>query len=156
MALQYEHIILAANWDAYSEPGTPNYIRLLDTIDNIVNENKKVTLIFSLPMTTSENLHRLKLLKASDFVFFNEEDDPIIRPIYKDSQIVKDIKQRFPSINFIDLKDVMCENKQCDLILNDVIVYRNNDHLNTIGAKLIAEKYLMEFGNPLKSATFSK
>mgnify|MGYP005994676773 CR=1 FL=1 len=156
MALQYEHIILAANWDAYSEPGTPNYIRLLDTINNIVNQNKKVTLIFSLPMTTSENLHRLKLLKASDFVFFNEEADPIIRPTYKDSQIVKDIKQRFPSINFIDLKDVMCDNNQCDLVLNDVIVYRNNDHLNTIGAKLIAEKYLMEFGNPLKSATLSK
>jgi hypothetical protein len=44
----------------------------------------------------------------------------------------------------------MCKNGKCDIELNNTIVYRNADHLNTSGAKLLGELYLKKYGNPLK------
>ncbi len=156
LALQYEHIIIGAHWGLYSKPGSLNYIRLLETIEEIVEQDIKVTIVFALPPTTSENLHKLKLVKGNRFVFFENGASSIELPQYWESELAIEIKERFPQINYIDMKDVMCENGQCQLTINGVVVYRSNDHFNTIGGHLMAEKYLKEIGNPLISLTRSK
>jgi peptidoglycan/LPS O-acetylase OafA/YrhL len=156
LALQYEHVIIGANWSQYSEAGSINYNNLLDTISKIVEKGKKVTIIFALPPTTAENLHKLKLIKGNRFVFFENDTSSIELPKYWESGMAIEIKKRFPQINFIDMKDVMCHNKECQLTINGVVVYRSNDHFNTIGGRLMAEKYLTEIGNPLKDVAVSK
>ena len=149
-ALQYEHIIIAANWGYYAEPDNINYERILQTIERIVKANKKLTIIDSLPATTKENLHKLKFMKGSDFVFFDNAEYYITKPVYPHDHIYNEMQRRFPSVTYIDFKDTMCDKQQCSIVLNDTIVYRNSDHLNTSGAAMMAEKYLLEFGNPLK------
>jgi peptidoglycan/LPS O-acetylase OafA/YrhL len=149
LALQYEHIIIGAQWGRYSEPGSLNYIRLLATIENIVEQDKKVSIIFALPPTTFENLHKLKLIKANRFIFFDNNSSTIELPKYWESELAIEIKERFPQVNFIDMKDVMCKNGLCQLSIDGIIVYRTFDHLNTIGARLMAEEYLKKVGNPL-------
>jgi len=42
------------------------------------------------------------------------------------------------------------ENGKLTTKLENTIIYRTFDHLNTSGAKLIGEKYLLKNGNPLK------
>lgn len=149
LALQYDHIIIGANWDIYSEPGTLNYNRILDTIEEIDRHKKKLTIIFSLPATNKETLHKLKLIKGDGFVLFDKDNAGIVLPKYQQSQLELDIQTRFPHVNFIDFKDIMCSKDECQLLLDGTIVYRNSDHFNTIGAKLMADKYLEEIGNPL-------
>ena len=43
----------------------------------------------------------------------------------------------------------MCYNKGCNYEIDNSIVYRNGNHLNTSGATLLARKYILEKGNPL-------
>ena len=148
-ALQFEHIILAANWDYYSNPNNINYEYLLKTIADILKHNKKVSVVISIPATTKEHLHRMKLAKGGRFVFFDDLDTKIDAAKYPHNHIVNEMKRRFPNIHYIDLNDVLCDESKCDLVLNDTILYRNSDHFNTSGAAMIGEKYLKEIGNPL-------
>ncbi len=149
-AMQFDNIYLAANWDIYSNPTDINYEFLLDTIGKIVSAGKNVYVFSSLQPTTKMNLHRLKLLKASDYVFFDEYDATLKREVKKETHLITVMQRRYPSIHFIHMTDIMCTDIQCQLQLDDIIVYRNNDHLNTSGAALIAQKYLEKFGNPIK------
>ena len=148
-ALQFEHVIIAANWNTYKSPNNINYEVILRDLERIVSQGKKVTVIISLPFTTDENLHRLKLVKADRFVFFDDYETRIKNPAFADDHIVNEMKRRFPSIVYVDLRDAMCDQNFCDIVMNDTIIYRNNDHFNTSGAAMVAEKYLTKFANPL-------
>jgi len=152
-AMQFEHIIIGVNWDTYAKPSHLNYEILLTSIGNMIIKGKQVSIIISAPKTTQENLHKLKLIKADHFVFFDNHDEKIPNPTYPDDHIISEMKRRFPKINYIDFRDVMCLLDSCDTSLNGTIIYRNANHFNTIGGKLMAEKYLKEVGNPLKSDT---
>lgn len=157
-ALQFEHIILAANWDnpLYATPDQLNHGPLLDAIQDIVDAGKKITVIISLPATNPIHLHKMKLAKGSDFVFFDDIDYSVAQPPRAENHIINIMKRRFPHISYVDLQDVMCEKNRCDLILNDTILYRNSNHFNTSGAAMVAEKYLKEKGNPLKTVQASQ
>ena len=150
-AKQFKYIFIAANWEGLSEPkNKKTYEVTLKTLSELVKSGKKIIIFDALRRTTELNLHRAKLVKSKNTVYFSQKDFSI--PAYKRSNnyIIYEIKKRFPSINIIDLNKVMCQNGQCDIELNNTIVYRNNDHLNTSGAQKIGELYLKRFGNPLK------
>lgn len=150
-AKQFKYIFIAANWEGISEPkNKKTYEVTLKTLSELVKSGKKIIIFDALRRTTELNLHRAKLVKSKNTVYFSQKDFSI--PAYKRSNnyIIYEIKKRFPSINIIDLNKVMCQNGQCDIELNNTIVYRNNDHLNTSGAQKIGELYLKRFGNPLK------
>ncbi|GAA6135515.1 hypothetical protein NBRC116188_23050 [Oceaniserpentilla sp. 4NH20-0058] len=149
-ALQFDHIILAANWDFYANPNNLNYEYLLNTIKEILTHNKKVSVIISLPATTKEHLHKLKLVKGGATLFMKDFEARILNTPYESSHIINEMKRRFPNINYIDFKDVMCDEQHCQLSINNTIVYRNSNHFNTSGAAMIAHKYLKRIGNPLK------
>lgn len=157
-ALQFEHIVLAANWDnpLYATADQLNHAPLLDAIQSIVDAGKKITVILSLPATNSVHLHKMKLAKGHDFVFFDDIDYSVHQPARSDQHIVNIMKRRFPTISFIDFREIMCDKGRCDLILDDMILYRNADHFNTSGAALMAHKYLAEKGNPLKTVQASQ
>ena len=92
-----------------------------------------------------------KLVKAKIPVYFSEKDFSITEYKRPNDYIIDEIKRKFPSVMIIDLNQLMCENGKCDIELNNTIVYRNEDHLNTSGAKLLGELYLKKYGNPLKN-----
>jgi peptidoglycan/LPS O-acetylase OafA/YrhL len=150
-AMQFEHIIIGVNWNTYGKPTHLNYEILLSTIGNMLNQGKTISVVISLPKTTKENLHKLKLVKADRFVFFNNYDSSIPNVAYPDDHIINEMKRRYPQINYIDLRQAMCSAGRCNTSINDTIVYRNADHLNTSGAAMMAEKYIIDFGNPLKT-----
>jgi peptidoglycan/LPS O-acetylase OafA/YrhL len=149
-ALQFEHIILATNWDTYKSPENINYEWLLKTIEKITKHDIKVSVIISLPATTRKHLHQLKLAKTSPIISVEKKDASLSKPIFLESHIVLEMKRRYPNINYIDLRDVMCKDSRCAMTVNDTIVYRNPNHLNTSGAAMIGEKYLSILGNPFK------
>ena len=150
-ALQFEHIIIAANWQDYEDPTNANYERILATVAKIIEQGKKVTIILSVPATTTKNLHKLKLVKGGGFVYFDEYQDKIPQPPQHHLSILNEMKRRFSNITYIDMKDVMCEKKQCAVSLKGTIIYRNSNHLNTSGAALIGERYLHTIGSPFSN-----
>ena len=57
--------------------------------------------------------------------------------------MVYELKKRFPSIKIIDLNAIMCQDKTCNIEIENQIVYRNFNHQNTSGMEIIAKQYLV-------------
>ena len=149
-AKQFKNIFIAANWDIYASPENINYEPLIDAVGGLVADGMNVVIFSNLMATTKANLHRLKLFKTRDVVFFENRDFTIPYVERPDNFIVSEMKRRYPSIIVIDPNPVMCDATRCNLEIDDTLIYRSNDHLNTQGATLLGKKYLQLIGNPLK------
>lgn len=149
-AMQFGTIYIAANWDEQGEPTSKNYQSIITEIGKLVSLNKKVVIFDCLLPTTEVNLHKAKLAKSGNTIFFTNTNFDIEKRTRPTTYIVYELKRRFPSITIIDLNDVMCDDKKCKIELENTIVYRNFNHLNTSGAELMSKKYLELKGNPLK------
>lgn len=66
------------------------------------------------------------------------------------SEAFLQLKATYPQIVIIKPSDMFCEGTVCDMQLDQVPLYRDNDHLNEVGAKKLAEQYLSTHGNFLK------
>ena len=106
--------------------------------------------------TSDINLHRAKLAKAKIPVYLSERDFSTTEYKRPNNYIVYEMKRKFPSIIVINLNDVMCKNGKCKIELNNTIVYRNSNHLNTSGAILLGKAYLITHNNPLKELNFKQ
>lgn len=150
-AKKFKNIFIAANWEGISHPkNIKTYLATLKTLGELVKSGKKIFIFDPLRKMTDLNLHRAKLVKAKRSVYFAEKDFSITAYKRPKHYIIDKIKQQFPSIVIIDLNKVMCKDGKCKIKLNNTIVYRNSDHLNTSGAQLLGESYLKTYGNPLK------
>ncbi|WP_010177409.1 acyltransferase family protein [Aquimarina agarilytica] len=150
LAKKYEYVILAANWERFLDKKSKNYQLVLKTVGELVETGKKVIVIDPLRKTTPMDLHKMKMFKVRNIAKIKKED--LLVPFYKrpDDYIVYEFKRKFPTIKIVNLNTVMCNGNYCDYEINDNIVYRNSNHLNTSGARLLGERYLKQYGNPLK------
>jgi peptidoglycan/LPS O-acetylase OafA/YrhL len=150
-ARKFKNIFIAANWESLSEPKNKStYPSTINTIGELIKSGKKVIIFDALRATTLMNIHKAKLVKAKMPVYFSERKFSIPEYERPRNYIVYEIKRKFPSVIVIDLNDVMCKKGKCEIELKNTIVYRNNDHLNTSGARLLGEAYLKTHNNPLK------
>ncbi|PCC97879.1 acyltransferase family protein [Halopseudomonas pelagia] len=58
-------------------------------------------------------------------------------------------QQRFPDINWIDPRKVICDQLRCQTVLNGIPLYRDENHLNYVGSTEIGREYVERFGSPL-------
>lgn len=65
------------------------------------------------------------------------------------NQVIDRIKLRHSQIIVIDPKVVMCDLIECATSIGNIALYKDNNHLNTKAASLLAERYLALKGNPL-------
>lgn len=54
----------------------------------------------------------------------------------------------FPTVHFIDPNEIICANDNCSPVLGDVLLYRDDTHLNDVGSRLIG-RILAERGHGL-------
>jgi hypothetical protein len=59
-----------------------------------------------------------------------------------------EIASRFPGVHFLDPNRVICRGNLCDPVLDDIPLYRDDAHLNDVGARLIG-KHLMGMGESI-------
>ena len=148
-AMQYKTIYIAANWYKFLDTTTQKYKQALKNIETLITQKKHVVLFDCLRETNTMDLHKMKLIKVGRKTNYTKEDLYIEKTKRPKGYLIDVLKKRFPSITIIDLNDAMCNTKNCKLMLDNTIVYRNSDHLNTSGAKLIGAYYLKLKGNPL-------
>ncbi|MEP5339580.1 MAG: acyltransferase family protein [Algibacter sp.] len=149
-AKQFKTIYISVNWYKFSDTTTAKYKSAIKTVSELVKLNKKVVLFDCLRETTDMNLHKLKLIKIGRSTPFTKDDLLISKTERPEGYLIDVLKARFPSVVIIDLNDAMCDDNSCELQIDNTIVYRNADHLNTSGAKLMGERYLGRKGNPLR------
>ncbi|WP_427166972.1 SGNH hydrolase domain-containing protein [Citrobacter koseri] len=56
----------------------------------------------------------------------------------------------YPSLIFIDPKKIQCKNNNCISHIDSIPVYRDVGHLTDYASYVFGERYLNEFGNPLR------
>lgn len=149
-AKQFKTIYIAGNWYNFLDTTSKKYEAAIKTIEELVKLNKKVVFFDCLRKTTMMNLHKLKLIKTGRQTPFSREELLIKKTERPDGYLINVIKARFPSVIIIDLNDAMCNDNTCELQIDNTIIYRNTDHINTSGAKLMGERYLELKGNPLQ------
>lgn len=64
--------------------------------------------------------------------------------------LLKKLKKQYPSLIIIDFNDIICKNEKCYSSLNNIPLYRDNQHLTYNGSKEIAIEYLKNHENPFK------
>jgi len=66
----------------------------------------------------------------------------------KVNEIFENLKKKYPSLIFIDPKKVMCGEAFCYSSLSGVPLYKDDDHFNHVGSKLVGSLYLEKYSNP--------
>ena len=149
-AKKFKTIIVATNWERFIDKESKNYKLVMSTIKELIDLDKNVIVIDPLRTVSEMNLHKMKLLKTNNGPSIVKQD--LLIPFEKrpDAYIVYEINRKHPEVTVINLNDVMCYDTSCNYEIDGSIVYRNGNHLNTSGATLLARKYILEKGNPLK------
>ena len=147
-AKQFKTIFIAANWNNISRSKI-NSNRVLNSIEELVKLNKNVVIFDCLRALPEMKLHKLMLAKAYPK---NYDESYIFAPEPRSSDyLVYKIQKRFPQVIIIDMNEsVKIDKTHFTTQIDNSIVYRNEDHLNTSGAELMAKKYLELHTNPLK------
>lgn len=63
-------------------------------------------------------------------------------------QLVNQLKQHYPELRYLRTQDLFCDTQRCDMVLDGIPLYRDDDHLNEIGAALLGQHYLKQHANP--------
>jgi len=148
----YKYIILGGAW---SSPAYSGFIELLDkSIHLIVKSGAQPILILDTPYLP-ERLNNLCPLSNSEMLkYFNLANCSIKRSYVDQSEhkfhtLLKFLLVKYPTLRVINPKKAICNSKECQISIEGVPIYADNQHMNYIGSKLLGELYLKEFGNPL-------
>jgi len=57
-------------------------------------------------------------------------------------------KPKYPQLQPIDLSQLMCNGESCVMQLQNIPLYRDDNHLNVVGAKILGNIYLENYQNP--------
>lgn len=60
-----------------------------------------------------------------------------------------ELKREFPEVVWVDPSKLMCDAEKCVTQIDGVPLYKDDEHLNIVGSRLLAEEWLARFGNPL-------
>ena len=155
----FDYIILAASW-----PGITTK-RIFDTTR--VTTEDKVKEIF-----THKLIETLQIIKKAGAIPIITYDTPTLKgrspnctikkalynPLLECStrindnallkEVVNNIKSQFPQLIEVDIQKIICQDNNCSLELNNVPLFRDEDHLNEVGAEAIAQEYSKHYQNP--------
>jgi len=124
-------VILAANWPNSEAAGE----KLEDTIGYLLNAGASVTLII-------DNAYIPKAGRCPIKKLMFKTDDDCSSNLVPPKEYLDEIKSKYPSINIINPNSIICQNGKCSPTYGDLLLYRDNGHLNDFGSRLVGEKLL--------------
>ncbi|XQW85351.1 acyltransferase family protein [Thalassotalea piscium] len=160
----FDYVVLAASWPGISTK------RIFDDQERITKPDE-VKAIF-----TRQLVETLKIIESTGATPVISYDTPTLkekspnctikRALYNSSldcsikpndnaflkEIVKQVKNQFPRLIEIDVQKIICRDDYCPMELNGVPLFRDEDHLNEVGAKTIAQEYSKRLQNPFLKA----
>ncbi len=165
----YQYVVLAAYWSVVEMKSEKIYFIDEDSpevsVENsyqVIRENLYTSLDIitksrAIPVIVKDNLIiSVESLKCSRQHFLwpafskncNTPIETLEQQQVKINVLFADIKRDYPQVIFIDPNKVLCNDKECFKSLDNVPLYRDDDHFNAGGSHIVGMKYLHEFGNP--------
>ncbi|WP_415715183.1 acyltransferase family protein [Maridesulfovibrio sp.] len=158
-----EHMVhdrIEKNSDILADNKESFYLGLYDTVKFLV-DNGVMPVIFKDAPYIETNLSKnyMKNLLFNSHLNTTYPWEKIINRHKFENVVIDKIKLEFPSVVVIDLKDILknyVKNGQFSPVIDGIPLYADSNHLNSAGAKLLGEKWIARFGNPLRKVTKSK
>ncbi|RRW50036.1 MULTISPECIES: acyltransferase family protein [Pseudomonas] len=171
---QFKYVILSGRWAMYlyglNEPGMTDFYRirpdapsddfiamntlqtgLQNAVAKIVASGATPVIIEDVP-EMGEDLHRCDIKKLA-FELDGDCSIPVVAVNERQKDfdtIIDNLNKVHPGIVVIDPKRVICDTERCYSSLENVPLYMDGDHLNTVGSSLIGRKYITAYGNLFK------
>lgn len=60
-----------------------------------------------------------------------------------------ELKAEFPDVVWVEIEKLMCDEARCITEMDGIPLYRDGGHLNDVGSRLMARKWIERYGNPL-------
>ncbi|MGB0936504.1 MAG: acyltransferase family protein [Colwellia sp.] len=157
----FKYVLLAASWPDYSTRRIFLEHRidkkelvekifqkqLLETLNTIIGTGAIPIIVTDTPTLNGKNPKCI--LKNT---VFNSNLSCDIK--YKENKLMTkslvNLKKHFPKLIIIEPHKLICTENSCVMQLNETPLYRDDDHLNEIGSRLLGKMYIKEHGNPFK------
>ena len=169
----YKYVILAARWDGYllgdagnvvdyylvdessEKHAADNSLRvfkksLKKSVQNIIQAGSIPVLVKSVPVMKSAKY----MCDFNNIRFSRYDNCSVLRSeVEANQKVVSDffdeMQSMHPHIIVVDPKLIMCDTAQCRTSINNVPLYRDNNHLNDDASKYLGGLYIKRIGNPL-------
>lgn len=128
---KFSKIILAANWPHKKQAGE----KLEETVRLLLGTGAGVTLIVDNAYISQASRCPIKKLMYRSNANCSGE-------LMEGVGYLEEIRAMHPGVKVVDPNSVICRGKICDPVAGDVLLYRDNGHLNDLGSRLIGEKLL--------------
>ncbi|KZZ55230.1 acyltransferase family protein, partial [Oleiphilus sp. HI0123] len=155
-----EFVVLAASWPGESttklfDPDRVVDVErkrniLMDRLDSMISFLEKKEIKVIILEDTPDLGGETPKCPIKKVVFDSELDCQVIRPVNVFiSDIFENLQKKYPRIQVIKTRELFCKELICEMSLNGVPLYRDDDHLNLEGANQLGESYLELNSNPL-------
>lgn len=81
----------------------------------------------------------------------NFEKEKYLSDFHEWTSVLATLKKKHPQLTIIDFNDIICDQIQCYSSLNNIPLYRDNQHMTYRGSEEIAIEYLKTHKNPFSS-----
>ena len=140
-------VFLGAWWNAYlkSESFQQHF---LDTLTWLDEQGHTIIVLEDVPELPSSSYAECLLKNMDDCSVDAADVEDKLANFYRFKQAAQ---ARFPDIIWTNPRKVLCDEQRCQTVLNGIPLYRDENHLNNVGAIEIGKEYLKRFENPLPS-----
>ncbi len=119
----------------------------MDTVEWLKGKGHTVVMLEDVPTLPSSS-YAYCALKSKQFCSISASDaEKEQANFYRFKEAAS---ARFPDLTWINPRQVMCGEEVCETVMDGIPLYRDDNHLNYIGSKLLGEAYLEQYGNPLE------
>lgn len=157
---QFDYVVLAASWPEIAT-------RRIFTERRVTDDGKKLSLL------TAQFEKTLDWIKSSGAIPVIVEDIPTLgglspkctikKELFNQAlncetsrnkneligELIQKIQISNPDVVIIKPQELICKNNVCQMAIGGIPLYRDEDHLNEVGAAKLGENYIKQFGNPL-------
>ena len=158
---RFDYVVLAASWPGITTKRIFDQVRitspdkvkeifsrkLIETLEIITKTGATPIIAYDTPTLKGKSPNctiKKALYNSSLTCSITPNDNALLK------EVIGRIKNKFPLLIEIDVQEIMCRDRTCSMELNGVPLFRDEDHLNEIGAKAIAKEYSQKLDNPFK------
>lgn len=140
-------VFLGAWWNAYLK-FEPFQAYFMETLDWLEKQGHTIIVLEDVPELPSSSYAECLLKNMKDCSVDAAEVEEKLANFYRFKQAAQ---QKYPDIIWTNPRKVLCDKERCQTVLNGIPLYRDESHLNNVGAIEIGKEYLKRFENPLPS-----
>jgi len=125
---------------------TQEVLSLLESsLDGVVGAAEKlgirVLIVLPSPIQRISGPHCLAVRRAEDCFISTADMAAYVGPV---EAVIRKVAARRPNVRLIDPKDFLCRDGRCPVILDGLVVYRDEGHISNTAALSMAEQFRLD------------